>query len=62
MPETIQLADQALISRIERVARGRKAMASKTARDLLHERLLELEEHGDPAAVTQPDTQPAPTH
>jgi hypothetical protein len=51
MAGELRFTDEALYDRVERVARGRGGNPTKTARDLLHERLLELEQHGDPAAV-----------
>lgn len=58
----IRLTDAALCARIERVGNRRgDVVNTKTVRDLLHERLLELEEHGDPAALTPAATATDPT-
>lgn len=50
----INIIDPILAARVERVQKGRgDNNITKTARTLLHERLLELEEKGDPAAMHQ---------
>lgn len=52
MTTAIRFEDKPLIQRIARVCEGRgDSNPTKTARDLLHERLLELESHGDPVVI-----------
>ena len=63
MPTELRITDQPLLNRIERASERRHdATITKTARDLLHERLMELEANGDPAAAQPSEsTHPAPT-
>jgi len=52
-PNKVQFNDAALASRIRRLMRGRSKdiPLATAARELLHEYLLNLETHGDPAAT-----------
>lgn len=55
---SIMLSDESLLLLLERIQRSRKdGTITKTAKDLLRERIVQIQETGDPAAV-----QPAEPH
>lgn len=61
IPGNLTISDSGFIARVHRIQKGRRdASTTKTLRDLAHERLLELEEHGDPAAIDTPAPVPQP--
>ena len=62
LPKTIAISDPAFIARVARVSERRgDSTVTKTARDLIHERMIDLERNGDPAAATVPEgPQPKP--
>ena len=49
----IRITDANLHERLSRVAAARGGQTiGRVVRDLLHERLLDMDQHGDPAAIT----------
>jgi hypothetical protein len=62
-PVRLVIYDEPTIRRIRRLAEGRGIKRlTRAAREMLHERLRDLEEHGDPLALkrTKPDATTPP--
>lgn len=56
---SILIQDESLLVLLERIQRSRKdGTITKTAKDLLRERITQIHEKGDPAAVQPPEPLP----
>jgi hypothetical protein len=56
MPTSILIQDESLLLQIEQVRLGRKdGTVTKTAKDLLREKIIEIQKDGDRMAVPEPD-------